>query len=205
MQTITHTLPGYRVFENLLVITPHAELSARIQKLKTGFAEKYKTEQKPGGRPQLVLASFSQYEMLQERILHRLEHLAMGFPPFLVNLKDFGSIPDHTIYVKAASKLPIQELVKTIRSGTQRLMKMNEENKPHFIMEPHFNLARKLKPWQYEKGWLEYSQRHFSASFIVGSFAVLRRLKGETRYHLLQQFPLQNLPVHTKQGELFMD
>ena len=82
-------------------------------------------------------------------------------------------------------------------------MKMNEENKPHFIMEPNLTIARKLKPWQYEKGWLEFSQRHFTGSFIVNSMLLLRRLSGEMRYYPVQHFPLQNLPVNTRQGELF--
>ena len=70
-------------------------------------------------------------------------------------------------------------------------------------MEPHLTIARKLKPWQYEKGWLEYSQRHFTGRFIADSMTLLRRSEGEIKYHVVRQFEFQNLPVNTKQGELF--
>jgi 2'-5' RNA ligase len=70
-------------------------------------------------------------------------------------------------------------------------------------MEPHLTIARKLKPWQYEKGWLEYSNKHFSGRFIANCMTLLRRPEGEMKYQLVQKFEFQNLPVATKQGELF--
>ena len=127
----------------------------------------------------------------------------MGYHPFKVELKDFGSYPSHTIYINVTSKVPIQNLVKLLRHEGQRLMKLNEDNKPHFIMEPHLTIARKLKPWQYEKGWLEYSHKSFTGRFIADSMILLRRPAGEVKYQLVQRFEFENLPVSTKQGELF--
>ena len=100
--------------------------------------------------------------------------------------------------------MPIQNLVKEIRSQAQRLMKLNDENKPHFIMEPHLTVARKLLPWQYEKGWLEYSNKHFTGRFIADGMLLLKRAVGEMKYQIVEKFQFQNLPVVTKQGDLFM-
>jgi hypothetical protein len=61
----------------------------------------------------------------------------------------------------------------------------------------------KLQPWQYEKGWLEYSNRHFTGRFIADGMLLLRRPIGEMKYQIVQRFEFQNLPVTTKQGELF--
>jgi len=129
--------------------------------------------------------------------------VAMGYPPFKVELKDFGSFPSHTIYIAITSKVPVQGLVKQIRSEAQRLMKLNDDNKPHFIMEPHLTIARKLKPWQYEKGWLEYSQKHFAGRFIADSMVLLKRPVGEMKYQVVERFTFQNLPIATRQGQLF--
>jgi 2'-5' RNA ligase len=87
-------------------------------------------------------------------------------------------------------------------------MKLNDENKPHFIMEPHLTIARKLQPWQYEKGWLEYSNRNFSGRFIADSMLLLKRPVADTgeqrvKYQTINRFEFQNMPVTTKQGELF--
>lgn len=203
MQLTGVTLPGYRVFEYLLVLNPHEELRNRIMQVKQEFYETYKAATATGGRPHVSLVNFVQYEMMEERIINRLRTVAMGYHPFKIELKDFGSFPSHTIYINVVSKVPVQSLVKEIRTQTQRLMKLNEDNKPHFIMEPHLTIARKLQPWQYEKGWLEYSNKHFAGRFIADSMVLLKRLAGELKYKPVQRFSFQNLPVTTKQGELF--
>ena len=203
METIVNTIPGYRVYEYLLVLSPHEELWNRIMKVKENFAEGYKSDHARWGGPQITLVNFSQYEMMEERIVNRLRTVAMGYPPFKVELKDFGSFPSHTLYINVTSKLPVQNLVKKIRTDGQRLMKLNDDNKPLFSMEPHLTIARKLKPWQYEKGWLEYSNKHFTGRFIADSMSLLKRPAGDRKYRLIHQFEFQNLPVTTKQGELF--
>jgi 2'-5' RNA ligase len=208
METIVNTIPGYRVYEYLLVLSPHEELWNKIMKVKEEFAEEYKSDFARWGKPHITLVNFVQYAMKEDRIINRLKTLAMGFAPFKVELKDFGSFPSHTIYINVTSKLPIQNLVKEIRTDGQRLMKLNDDNKPHFIMEPHLTIARKLKPWQYEKGWLEYSNKHFTGRFIASGMTLLKRPVDESdshrmKYHVAARFEFQNLPVTTKQGELF--
>jgi 2'-5' RNA ligase len=203
METKINTIPGYRVKEYLLVLSPHEELRHRILKVKEEFAATYKMEKGQWGIPQVAMVSFKQLAMLEERIISRLQTIAMGFPPFKVELKDYGSFPSHTIYIKVTSKLPVQHLVKKIRKESQRIMKLNKDNKPHFMMESHITIGRKLKPWQYEKGWLEYRHKHFTGRFIADGMTLLGRQEGTVKYHLVQQFTFQNLPVSTKQGELF--
>ncbi|HRE39114.1 MAG TPA: 2'-5' RNA ligase family protein [Chitinophagaceae bacterium] len=209
METIINSIPGYRVYEYLLVLSPHEELRSRIIKVREEFAEKYKTDNAGRSNPYITLVNFSQYAMMEERIISRLHTITMGFPPFKVELKDYGSFPSHTIYINVTSKLPVQNLVKRIRTESQRLMKLNDDNKPHFIMEPHMTIGRKLKPWQYEKGWLEYSHKHFTGRFIANEMTLLKRLAIEStdgyrmKYQVAATFQFQNLPVVTKQGELF--
>jgi 2'-5' RNA ligase len=202
MQLTGQTLPGYRAYEYLLVLNPHEELRKKIVQVKKEFSESYGIGN-AGGLPQVSLVNFIQYEMMEERLINRLKVVAMSFPPFKVELKDFGSFPSHTIYINVTSKLPVQNLVREIRSQSQRLMKLNDENKPHFILEPHINVARKLKPAQYEKGWPEYSQKNFTGRFIADGMSLVKRPAGEIRYNLVTRFDFQNMPVSTKQGELF--
>ncbi|MBK7291738.1 MAG: 2'-5' RNA ligase family protein [Chitinophagaceae bacterium] len=207
METIITAMPGYRLYEYLLVLSSHEELWNRIMKTKEEFSDKYKSDHAKWGKPHITLVNFMQYEMMEERIVNRLRMVAMGSPAFKVELKDFGSFPSHTIYINVTSKLPVQNLVKQIRTESQKLMKINDDNKPHFIMEPHLTIARKLKPWQYEKGWLEYSNKHFTGRFIADSMTLLKRQvvidEVKKKYVVREKFVFQNLPVATKQGELF--
>jgi 2'-5' RNA ligase len=204
LQSITTTtIPGYRVYEYLLVLNPHEELRNKIIKVKQAFYDTYKASSAIGGKPHITLANFLQYELMEERLINRLQMTAMGFHPIKVELRDYGSFPSHTIYITVVSKLPVQLLVKTIRTDAQRLMKLNDDNKPHFMLEPHITIARKLQPWQYEKGWLEYSHKQFTGRFIADSMLLLKRPVGELKYQIAKRFEFQNLPVVTKQGELF--
>jgi 2'-5' RNA ligase len=203
MQLSGNTMPGYRVYEYLLVINPHEELTNRIVEVKKEFYNVYKAETARAGKPHITLVNFLQYEMMEERIINRLKIIGMGFRPIKIELKDYGSFPSHTIYINVVTKISLQDLVKEIRSQAQRLMKLNDDNKPHFIMEPHLTIARRLKSWQYEKGWLEYSNKHFTGRFIASGMLLLKRPVGEMKYMIAGRFGFENLPVATKQGDLF--
>lgn len=196
-------MPGYRRFEYLVVLHPHRELSDKIAENRKDFYKEYKMTGVPSSRSNLALAKFLQLEMVESRIINRLHTIAMGYPAFKVEIKDFGSFPSHTIYANVTSKLPIQTLVKTIRTEAQKLMRHDPDKTPHFMLEPHFTIAAKLKPWQYEKGWLEYSNKHFTGKFIASEMILLKRLEGERNWREVQRFAFENLPVATKQGELF--
>lgn len=203
MENNIQLLPGYRVNEYLLVLRPPEELWNKIVKVKEGFAEAYRCAQARWGQPHITLVKFVQYEMMEARIVNRLKVVGMGQYPFKVELRDYGSFPSHSIYINVATKIPVQHLIKQVRSEGQRLMKLNDDNKPHFIMEPHVTVARKLQPWQYEKAWLDYSNRQFTGRFIADSMLLLKRAQSEKAYQIVQRFTFQNLPVATIQGELF--
>ena len=194
---------GYSQNEYLLILNPHEELRKKIMSVKNEFYEKYEAPNARWGKPHVTLVKFTQLEMMEERIINRLKIVAMGYHPIKVELKDFGSFPSHTIYINITTKEPVKNLVKEIKPW-QRLLKLNDDNKPHFIDEPHLIIARQLKPWQYESAWKEYSQKNFTGRFIADSMLLLKRKLGDMPYQIAARFEFQNLPVSTKQGELFM-
>ncbi|MDP4213087.1 MAG: 2'-5' RNA ligase family protein [Bacteroidota bacterium] len=202
METIIQTMPGYRLNEYMLVLTPHEELRGRILQVKKEFSEKYSCQQAVWGKPHLMLARFTQYEMIEERVIGRLKAISMGSRPFRAELKDFGSYPSHTIFFNIISREPIRELLREIRES-QRVLKPDNEHKPYFADDPQITLAGKLLPWQYEKGWLEFSHRHFTARFMADSMLLLKRRQGDKAWQIVERLEFQNLPVSIKQGELF--
>lgn len=203
MQLEGDNLLSYQVYEYLLVLHPHEALQQAIMLEKENFALTYEADHARWGKPHITLVNFLQYEMVQPRLQQRLQAVAMQQQPIKIELKDYGSFPAHTIYINITSRVPVQTLVKNIRSNTQRLMKLNDDNKPHFIMEPHMTIARKLKPWQYEKGWLAYSHKTFSGRFIAAGMLLLRRPLHTNRYEKVQEFMFQNQVVLQEQGNLF--
>lgn len=195
-------IPGYRYNEYLLILNPHEELRNKIIYIKNAFAYKYKSNYARYGQPQIALANFVQFEIVEDRLVNRLNTIAMGYPPFKVELKDFGSFPSHTIFINVGSQLQVKNLVKEIKPA-QQLMTLNNDNKPHFIDTPHLTIALKLAPWQYESAWFEYRHLQFTGRFIADSMLLIKRKVGDLKYQVVQRFEFMNLPVNTKQGELF--
>lgn len=202
METLIQKMPGYRLNEYMLVLRPHEELRKRIQDVKKEFAEKFKCPQAVWSKPHLMLARFTQYEMMEERVLNRLKTIAMGFHAIKIEMKDFGSYPAHSIFINVVSREPIKALIKEIRES-QRLLKLDNDHKPYFADEPHMIVAGKLLPWQFETAWLEYSHRHFTGRFIADDMMLLKRRTGEKAWQIVERLAFQNLPVSIKQGELF--
>jgi len=186
--------------EYQLILNQHEELCNRIRQIRTTFHETYQSS--VGGKPNLTILRFTQLTLMEERIVQRLRTIAMGYCPFKVELKDFGSLPTHSIFIQVTSKLPIRGLVAEIKDF-QRLMKLDKEHKPWFVEEPNLLIARNLLPWQYEKAWLEYSNKSFTGRFIADAMLLLRRRSGDKAWQIVERFAFQNLPVNTRQGELF--
>ena len=72
----------------------------------------------------------------------------------------------------------------------------------------HWLIIQILSSWQYEKGWLEYSNKSFTGRFIADSMVLLKRPVSDSesyrgKYQTANRFEFQNMPVTTKQGELF--
>ena len=204
-------IPGYTYNEYKIVLYPNTDLSDKILKIRSTFSEEYKTENNFKSNPALTLVNFIQFEMIEERLINRLKIIATGFSAFKVELNGFGNLPTHTIYINVDSKQSVQNLAKELNAARQ-LMTLNKENKPHFIRDPHFIIAGKLLPWQFEKSWLNYSHQFFTGRFIAGEMVLLKRplptsssgKEQHKNFTLVERFEFMNLPVSPKQGDLFI-
>jgi len=186
----------YATVEYLVILQPHADLYNKIMEIKQSFAKAYECDMAMYLKPHLTLVKFTQYEIMEQRIMQRIQNIVAANAAFKVDLKGFGSFPSHTIYINIETKNQVNELSKSLKQA-QHLMKMDKENKPHFITEPHISIARKLLPWQYEKGWLEYSNTPFTASFMATEVIVLKKREGYKGYTVARKFPLLNQAVAT--------
>ena len=198
-KTIT-LMPGYRTAEYRLALLPHHDLRKRIMHVREGYAEKYGLATWPKAAF-LTLARFQLYKMNEERLINRLNSITMASRPFKLDIRDFGSWPDHSIFLNIANPGPLKELSASVQEI--RSMVKAGEVKPHFLKEFNFLVAGKLKPWQYEQGWKEYSQKHFSASFIAAEMVLLRQEPSGLKFQVCGHFEFRDLPVGVTQGELF--
>lgn len=202
MQIIS-SIPGYRAYEyRLLICLPH-HLQETTGKIKEAFAAQYPAAKGVGGRATITLVNFMQYEMCEARLQQRLQASLAALSPFMVELQNFGAFPKHSIYFNVATRQPLQQLVKTIRSQCGRLMQFDAEHKPHFILDPHVILARKMAATDFEAAWRQHEHLHFSGRFIASEVVLLRRVAGTTNYERVFKVALTGQAQQVAQANLF--
>ncbi len=195
-------LSDYPMSSYLLILEPNEAVRESIMQVKRHFATQYDCPEALQGQPNISLLSWKQYEMTETRWMPMLQRIVQDTAPFQVGLSNFGSLPTHSIFFQVQTQTHLSQLSKGLRS-LQSLIKPNKENKPHFIAEPYITLARKLLPWQYEKGWLEMAHTHFSASFMVSQLVLLRRRVEEEKYTAIRRMHMQGLREEVVQVALF--
>lgn len=195
--------PVYPVNDYLISICPSVDISEKILKTRQDFANEFQVHFTNNTVPGVTLARFSQLEMMEERIFRRLATISMGIRPMLIELQNFGSLPSHSIFLNIVTKTAIQGLVKNLKCA-QNLLQLNADNKPFFTNDLFLPIAIKLKPWQYEKGWMKYSQLHFSGKFVAEEIQLLRKRSGEKQMKLIKRFCFSANVVKTEQGNLFL-
>ncbi|MBK7557571.1 MAG: 2'-5' RNA ligase family protein [Chitinophagaceae bacterium] len=198
---ITLSLPGHRLHEYLLVIDPHEELRHKIEKCRQQLTEKYHILQPQTGRPHITLVRFTANPMMEEKIINRLQLIAMAEKPFVVELQDFGSYPMHAIFIKIVNQPRVLQLIKNLKQA-RRLMKAAGDD-PHFLQDPQIALAGRLPKDKYLELMKEYLHKKFTGRFYADAMLLLRRPKNEKRYQIVRRFEFECLPVTTAQGVLF--
>lgn len=196
------TSSGYRINEYAVVLQPHEELCNIIMAEKKSFAQNFQCPEALHIKPRITLVHFKQHDLIEPHIIRQLQNISMALCSFKTELKNFGSYPSHTVYINVVSKVQVMDIVKRLKAA-QKFMKLDDENKPHFLTEPHINIARKLLPWQYEKSWLEYEHKHFHGRFIADHILLLKRKENTQMWHTAVKFEFKNIKTGTTQGNLF--
>ncbi|MBS1626796.1 MAG: 2'-5' RNA ligase family protein [Bacteroidetes bacterium] len=173
--------------------------------IKKQFATEFECPSALHGKPQITLLRFLQVEMMERKIIAKIKLLIEAASPFQIVIDGFGSFPSHTIYTNISTKNNIIELVKSLKS-LQPLVKLDKWNKGYFITEPYITIARKLLPFQYEKGWNKYMHENFKASFMVNEVLLLKRQINNKNFLIAKQFLLLNkaVPMVTQNTLLFL-
>jgi 2'-5' RNA ligase len=195
-------IPSFELNEYLLVLTPHEALAKEITSIKKQFAETYNNNNAVHSRVQIMLGKFYHYTATEQRLVSRLNAVMSRISSFSVELEDFGSLPTHTIYLNVKTKNRIHDIVKQIKEA-KILLSLSKEHKPFYPEDPYITIARKLVPYQFEKGWLEYSNTHFRGSFMANQLTLLKFDARAERYTQVHKFNFLNQQVDVKQGNLF--
>ncbi len=194
-------LPGYRVNDYIIVLPLPDDLKEEVQCIKKNFAEAYQAKQALT-QPLIILSAFQGLALSEERIDSRLSAITRSLAPAKIELRDFGSFPTHSIYIHITSKVAVAGIVRELKK-MQALMKPDKDHKPYFIDEAHLAICKKLRPWQYEKAWLEYSHHDFTGRFIAGSLQLLRKEESRDHFETVGTYAFVGEEEKMSQGDLF--
>lgn len=196
------SLPAYPINQYMVIIRPPYPVEQRIRKIKNELKEDFSLQslQLQGGY--ILIARFSQYAQLEQKLTDKIKLIAMEAAPFKIELNDYFSHPDHVVGLKIANTAGIQKVQKSFRED-QRLLHVPGQS-AYFNAYPALSLASRLQPEQYGAIWKKYKNRHFHASFVANHMILLRKKAGSPQWLVIDELHFQNLPVHSRQGVLFV-
>lgn len=170
----------------LLLDTP-ALLKRKVELEKLEFDLPFFGNKIQGGVPHIYLAAFSQRENDEQAMVDALDKVALGFMPFKIHLKNYAQMNENEIYIDLKEKFPVELLLEKIK---QTALPFLIDAK--FNPLPRISIARKLQQWQFEKGWQQFKDRHFSATFISSAMTLLKRMEGFKNWQILKIMKFQN-------------
>jgi 2'-5' RNA ligase len=190
----------YPVAEYQVALYPHQELCDQILFTKEEFCGKYNL---PFYRtkPQITLVRFKAWEMTEPKIMSLLKGVCSSFPALNIDIRDYGSFPSHSIYLKVQSQEPIKQIQVSLRA-IKKLTKVPDQQ-PHFLNEPFIAIAFKIPSSVYDKAWPEYQQKQFTGHFIADSISITKKKENGLGYRLVQKLPFMNKQTASIQAGLF--
>jgi 2'-5' RNA ligase len=191
----------YPVYDYELVFRPTENLRRRLDLVRKAMQQKAPTAFYNLGRNHLLLASFSQYAMMEEKMVQRLRRMAMSMPPFKMSLENFGAFAPHTIYFAFQPSPGFDRLQAMLRAEKHLMKVINQE--PRIAGMPKIVVAQKLNISLFDLWWNSFERKKFHASMLVDSMLLLRRRQGERHWQILDRFEFNNLPAEVHQGTLF--
>ncbi|TAD86688.1 MAG: hypothetical protein EAY75_07490 [Bacteroidetes bacterium] len=150
----------------------------------------------------MALANFATWEMLEDKLLHKLSLVCHGTTPFFITLHNYGTLPGKNIHIVADPCKPLTRLVGSLRA-LQPLMKGGAYQAPYFAQAPQVALATRLLPWQQEALWACFERRQFNAQFVGNHLLLLKRAAGTLPWQICKRLDFENLPSAVVQPSLF--
>jgi 2'-5' RNA ligase len=173
----------------------------KIGRVQEQWKKQYSLVPGQWGFPHIVVARFSQYTAMEERVVSRLRYTCLPLRPFRLQAQGYRSWPSHSIGLQVSAPQAFTDMMRSLRQ-LGRMMKAPQQS-PYFTPEPWVTMAMRLKPWQYEAAWGTWQHHHFSGSFVADGLLLLRRREGERGWQIVQRLAFENMPVEASQTVLF--
>ena len=193
--------PGHRVCEYRLIIPLSETLQKAITQIRRKLHDKYRLSMPIDWKPSLTVLHCHAYEGTEPKLIERLQQVAIRTNSFKTELRNFGTISAHTVYVDVATRLPFQELARELKA-VRSLIKIPDHD-PHFVSEPQVPIAQGLKPFQFTRMWMDCEHTVFTGEFMANHLVLEKRSIANGHFEEIQVFDFLSLRHLIKQGTLF--
>ena len=181
--------------EYLLVIKPCSEVYNKISEEKENFYSHYKEKAVVKTKPYITIANFLAKESMEETMIRWIQRICSRQRSFVVTLNNYSGFPPHTIFLRVQDPEPFKILARELKT-IDEYIRSNGCPKAYLVNRPHLTIARRLPESVYEKAMLDYSQKLFCESFLVGELELMRRSGPFEKCKVINVFGL--LPQENK-------
>ncbi len=198
-EAIQSLLEQNPLYTYLLIIAPPEQEVQRIMHIKRQVAIFCAVPQAMA-RPHITLAQFDSVAKWEPALLQSLQRVAACNRSHRIRLLNFGSFPQHTVFIDVLSTPSLPEFIKKIRAAISWLPSSSKKVSPG---KPHLTIARRLQASQFQKMASAFEQASYSGSFLAQEICLLKRRYGAKAYEEVRRFPFLGQPEKSLQIELF--
>ncbi len=198
---VVNLLSGRFVY--LLVITPPPVECKRIMRLKNQLAKLYASGIALS-RPHITVAQFFAWEKNEAAIIQLIVDAAAAYKPFCIRLENYGSFPQHTVYINVAAGETLKNLSADLRYAIcQRLIRDTGNRKPHFLTRAHLTMVRRLERGHWYSARRVFRRLSYRSAFTATGMFLLKWLPEKEAYREIAQIPFSGRKPRPQQLGLF--
>lgn len=159
-----------------LAVVPPPPVYEEALNLKYYFKERYNSKASLNSPPHITLhMPFRWREEKEQDLIDKLEEFDSGLGPFAIQLANFDSFAPRVIFINVVRNEKLTELQSKLLKYCKRELNLYNSNYKDQPFHPHLTLAfRDLKKSIYPEAWQEFSQKKYSAEFLVEKFILLK-------------------------------
>ena len=177
-------MPGFFYIEGMekkkglyfIGIVPPSPIREDAQALKQHFQEHYHSAAALRSPPHITLHMPFVFPLEKEDALgKKLNIFFASFPPFEIQLDNFGCFPPKVIFLQVAESKSLRFLFSSLHQYFKEKLNIFNAAYHNLPFHPHLTLAfRDLKKLQFKNAWESFSKKTYRASFKVVKVSLLK-------------------------------
>ncbi|MFT4024004.1 MAG: 2'-5' RNA ligase family protein [Flavihumibacter sp.] len=190
-------------FVYLLVITPPPGDCKRIMQLKSQLARTCASGIALS-RPHITVAQFFAGEKNEEMIIRAISNTAAAYKPFRIRLENYGSFPQHTVYIHVDAGAVLKNLSADLRYAVYHLLIRGIENRrPHFLTRAHLTIIRRMERGHWCSAVRICRRLSYRSAFTATGMYLLKWMPEKEAYRQIAQIPFSDRKPRPRQLPLF--